>query len=240
MNWIKIPGKFPNTGSGACKMEKLRNSLNLNSSRQEAVTQYDEKKFEPDPPEVEQKEVALLQKRSLHSQSTSGSTETVVEASPVGKKGQSNKKRPDNLDVAVGAVTAGIQITSSPKTSTKITSIKISLTLLWLFQVVSLYSDAVNVVCQGVGAGSTAAPASFPTTWPLRGRGESTVPRMEASTTTSTTAPGRKTTEHPALTWLQLARGELSWKLRVLLFLIVNILFITDFPVPATLRICWR
>lgn len=96
-------------------MEKLRNSLNLNSSRQEAVTQYDEKKFEPDPPEVEQKEVALLQKRSLHSQSTSGSTETVVEASPVGKKGQSNKKRPDNLDVAVGAVTAGIQITSSPK-----------------------------------------------------------------------------------------------------------------------------
>lgn len=95
-------------------MEKLLNSLNLNSSRQEAVTQYDEKKFEPDPPDLEQKEVALLQKRSLNSQSTSGSTETVVEASPIGKKGQTNKKRPDNLDVGVGAVTAGKQRTDSP------------------------------------------------------------------------------------------------------------------------------
>ena len=82
------------------------NSLNLNSCRQEAVTQYDEKKFEPDAPDLEPKELALLQKRSLHSQSTSGSTETVVEASPIGKKGQSIKKRPDNLDVGIGASTA--------------------------------------------------------------------------------------------------------------------------------------
>ena len=82
------------------------NSLNLNSCRQEAVTQYDEKKFEPDAPDLEPKELALLQKRSLHSQSTSGSTETVVEASPVVKKSQSTKKRPDNLDVGTGVVTA--------------------------------------------------------------------------------------------------------------------------------------
>ena len=101
---------FPQFCSWPSQDGKVRcNSLNPNSCRQEAVTQYDEKKFEPDAPDLEQKEVALLQKRSLHSQSTSGSTETVVEASPIGKKGQSSKKRPDNLDVGIGAVTAGMK-----------------------------------------------------------------------------------------------------------------------------------
>lgn len=89
--------------------------------RQEAVTQYDEKKPEPfDPPaDTEVKEHSLLQRRSLHSQSTGGgrgpplsnkdkfilgSTETVVEASPIGKKGQSIKKRPENLDIGASAI----------------------------------------------------------------------------------------------------------------------------------------
>ena len=35
---------------------------------------------------------------------SSGSTETVVEASPIGKKGSTNKKRPENLEIGAPSV----------------------------------------------------------------------------------------------------------------------------------------
>ena len=38
-----------------------------------------------------------------------GSTETVVEASPIGKKFQSNKKRPENLDIGATASVVGLK-----------------------------------------------------------------------------------------------------------------------------------
>lgn len=115
-----------------------------------------------------------------------GSTETVVEASPIGKKCQSNKKRPENLDIGATASVVGLE---------KLVSV-------W-------FINLILFVCLQ----EPAAGASLRTTWLLTAPKGSTVPLTAAWTPTPGRRRSHRLgpTEPPALLWPPPPQGNLTW-----------------------------
>ena len=133
-----------------------------------------------------------------------GSTETVVEASPIGKKFQSNKKRPENLDIGATASVVGLK---------KLVSV-------WFINLI------LFVWLQEPAAGNR-APAWLRTTWLVTAPRGSTVPLTGAWTPT----PGRRRslglgpTEPPALPWPPPPRGNLTsvWPIQMIVMFQIDL-----------------